>query len=133
MVETRSSPAVVTISAAAAERICEILQTSDNPNAMLKLGIKKGGCAGFAYRMELASEQNSGDVLVESQGARLLIESEALLFLLGMHIDYVREKLSSGFRFSNPNETAVCGCGESVSLRQAVSENFVEDEEGNAR
>jgi iron-sulfur cluster assembly protein len=104
----------------AAERIKAITAEKGAAVAGLRIGIKKGGCAGMEYTMEWAAEAQPMDEVVEQHGARVLIDAKAVMYLLGTEMDYRTEKLSSQFVFSNPNQTGACGCGESVNLAPAV-------------
>jgi iron-sulfur cluster assembly protein len=104
---------------AAAARIKDILSRADKPIAGVRVGVKNGGCAGMEYTMEYAEQVNPTDEVVEDKGIKLLIDPKAVLFLLGTEMDYKTEKLSSQFVFNNPNQTAACGCGESVQLTPA--------------
>ncbi len=82
----------------------------------LKIGLKKGGCAGMEYDMMLVDEADAHDITLTNGSCHLIIDAKAQMFLFGMEIDYVTELLESGFRFNNPNVTESCGCGESVSF-----------------
>ncbi|MCW1917703.1 iron-sulfur cluster assembly accessory protein [Rhodobacter sp. KR11] len=85
----------------------------------LRLGVKKGGCAGMEYTMDFVAEAQPHDEVVEDEGARLLIAPLAQMFLIGTEIDYEIGLLESGFKFRNPNVTETCGCGTSVKFRDA--------------
>ena len=111
----RPRPKVVTLTDTAAERIKTIMSRSDSSVIGVRVGVTNGGCAGMSYTMEYAEEQNPLDEVVEDKDVTILIDPAAVLFLLGTEMDYKVEQLSSGFVFSNPNETSACGCGESVS------------------
>jgi iron-sulfur cluster assembly protein len=115
----RPRPKVVTLTDAAAERVKAIMARSGTPAAGLRVGVKKGGCAGMEYTMEYAAEAGPMDEVVEEKGVRILIDPSAILFLLGTEMDYRSDTLSSGFVFNNPNQTGACGCGESVEIRPA--------------
>lgn len=115
----RPRPQVVSLTEAAAERVKAIITRSERPIAGLRIGVKNGGCAGMSYTMEYAEARNPLDEVVEDKGVTVLIDPKAVLFLLGTVMDYKTEKLSSGFVFSNPNQTGACGCGESVALTPA--------------
>ena len=104
---------------AAATRIRELTERAEKPIAGLRVGVKNGGCAGMSYTMEYADSANAHDEVVEDKGVKLLIDPKAVLFLLGTEMDFKVDKLSSGFVFNNPNQTAACGCGESVSITPA--------------
>ncbi len=84
----------------------------------LKIGVKKGGCAGMEYTMEHATEIGPHDAVVEREGARVLIAPMAQMFLFGTEIDYKTSLLESGFVFNNPNVVDSCGCGESIKFAE---------------
>lgn len=107
---------VVTLTDRAAARVREIMAKAEQPYMGLRVGVKNGGCAGQEYVVEYAAEARPLDEVVEDKGVRVLIEPQAVLFLLGTEIDYEATKLSAKFVFRNPNETDACGCGESVTI-----------------
>ena len=113
---------VLTLTPAAADRIRGIVAASQTPLAGLRVGVKNGGCAGMSYTMDFVEAAGPHDERVEERGVTLLVDSKAILFLLGAEMDYRTDKLSSGFVFRNPNETAACGCGESVAITPAKPE-----------
>jgi iron-sulfur cluster assembly protein len=111
----RMMPKVVTLTDAAAARVRALMDA--NPKALgLRIGVKKGGCAGMEYTMTVAEAKGAHDEVVEDQGAVLLIEPSAIMYLLGTEMDYKTDKLASQFVFNNPNQQGSCGCGESVNL-----------------
>ncbi len=85
--------------------------------AGLRIGVKKGGCAGMEYTMEIAAEAGPMDEVVEESGARVLIAPMAQMFLFGTEIDYEAGLLEAGFKFKNPNVAEACGCGESIKFK----------------
>ena len=109
-------PKVLTLTDAAAERVKAIMARSETPVAGLRVGVKKGGCAGLEYTMEYAAEVRPLDEVVEDKGVRILIEPSAILYLLGTEMDFKTDKFTSGFVFNNPNQTSACGCGTSVEI-----------------
>lgn len=111
--------AVMTMTDAAAERINAIVGKLDGDAKGVRVGIKKGGCAGMEYTIDLVTEPNPKDDLVEHGGAKVWIEPSAVLYLLGTQMDFETTKMRSGFVFVNPNQTSACGCGESVELKPA--------------
>jgi len=119
MAQARPKPSVLSVTDAAAERIREIIARADKPVAGVRLGVKKGGCAGMTYTMDVAETTAKGDEVVETKGVRVLVDPAAVLFLLGTEMDFTIDKLSARFVFRNPNETSACGCGESVTLAPA--------------
>jgi iron-sulfur cluster assembly protein len=78
------------------------------------------------YTMEWASEQKPFDEVIEHEGARVLIDPKAVMYLLGSEMDYKTDKLAAQFVFTNPNQTSACGCGESVNLAPAGKEKLEE-------
>ena len=102
----------VTITPAAEARIARLM--AEKGASGLRIGLKKGGCAGMEYTMEMAETPAPNDEVVEQGAARVLIAPTAQMFLFGTRIDYQTGLLDSGFRFVNPNVTDSCGCGESV-------------------
>ena len=120
MAVARPKPQVVRLTDAAAERIKAVMAKADRPIAAVRVGVKNGGCAGMSYTMEYADKVDPLDELVEDKGVRILIDPKAVLFLLGTEMDYRVDKLSAQFVFNNPNQTAACGCGESVQLEPAT-------------
>ena len=112
----RPRPQVLTLTPKAADRVRAIMASKGPGVAGLKIGIKKGGCAGMEYTMTWADSVGKFDEVVEQDGARVIVDPQAVLYLLGTEMDYKTDKLSSTFVFNNPNQQSACGCGESVNL-----------------
>jgi iron-sulfur cluster assembly protein len=110
--------AVITMTDKAADRVREIVATRDNAHG-LRVGIKKGGCAGMEYTVDLVTEPSAKDDHIEHKGANVYVAPEAALYLLGTEMDFETTTLRTGFVFRNPNESSACGCGESVELKPA--------------
>ena len=111
--------AVMTMTDAAASRVREIVENSPGDAQGIRVGIKKGGCAGMEYTIGLVTEPNAKDDLIERDGAKVWVEPAAVLYLLGTQMDFEVTTLRTGFTFNNPNQTSACGCGESVELKPA--------------
>lgn len=109
---------VMTMTDTAAARVREIVSARENARG-LRVGIRKGGCAGMEYTVDLVTEPEAKDDHVEYQGAHVWVAPEAALFLLGTEMDFEATKLRTGFVFNNPNQSSACGCGESVELKPA--------------
>lgn len=86
-------------------------------NKLLKIGLKTKGCSGSSYMMDFVSEKGKFDELVEQNGVKVIVDSKALLSIIGSEIDYVQDKLSSEFVFYNPNVKETCGCGQSFLIQ----------------
>jgi iron-sulfur cluster assembly protein len=123
-VPPRRRPQVMTLTDRAAERINSILASKGTDGAGVRIGIKKGGCAGMEYTMEWAGAPQPHDEVVEHKGARVLIDPKAVMYLLGAEMDYRVDKLAAQFVFSNPNQSSACGCGESVNLTPASKDKL---------
>ena len=111
--------AVLSLTEAAAERARKLIETAGRPVAGLRVGVKKGGCAGMSYTMDLAEEVQAADQIIEDQGVKILIAPQDLMFLLGTKLDFETTPLQASFTFQNPNQTGACGCGELVSITPA--------------
>ena len=120
MAAPRPRPQVMRLTEAAAERIKAVMANADRPIAAVRVGVKNGGCAGMSYYMEYADKIDPFDEVIEDKGVRILVDPKAVLFLLGTQMDYKVEKLAAQFVFNNPNQTAACGCGESVQIEPAA-------------
>ena len=111
---------VISLTDAAATRIREIMGQSsaeETPALGLRVGVKKGGCAGMEYTFEIAREIAKGDEVVKEKDATVIVDAKAVLFLLGTELDFKTDRFSSTFVFNNPNQVSACGCGESVEIK----------------
>jgi iron-sulfur cluster assembly protein len=110
---------MITISEKGAEKVHEFLaaQEADVGVAGLRVGVRGGGCSGFQYQLAF-DEQRDGDIVFESRGLRLLVDSESLQFVSGSTIDYEESLQGAGFKVNNPNVVAACGCGSSFRVAE---------------
>ena len=109
--------AAVTLTPAAARQIARLMERQGTKG--LRIGVKKGGCAGMEYTMDYVSDVNPHDETVEQDGALVMIAPMAQMFLIGTEIDYETSLLEAGFKFRNPNVAEACGCGESIKFKDA--------------
>lgn len=112
--QTTTAPDV-TLTASAAKRINAILAKQDDAD-FLRVSVEGGGCSGFSYKFDFDKSVGEDDVVVERDGARVLIDPMSLEFLQGAEIDFSTELIGAAFRINNPNATAACGCGTSFSI-----------------
>ena len=105
----------VSMTPAAAAQIAKLMEKDGHQG--LRIGVKKGGCAGMEYTMDYATEIDPMDEIVEENGARIMIAPMAQMFLFGTEIDYEVSLLEAGFKFKNPNVEDACGCGESIKFK----------------
>ena len=110
------SKQVITLSDRAAERVKEIIASAKETIVGVRVGVASGGCAGMSYVMEYAKKANPNDEIIEDKGVKVLIDPNAVMYLLGTEMDYKKEEFASTFVFKNPNETERCGCGESFKI-----------------
>ena len=110
----------VTMTGKAAAQIAKLMQKQGHQG--LRIGVKKGGCAGMEYTMDYVDEVDPHDEVVEQDGARVMIAPMAQMFLFGTEIDYQINLLDSGFVFNNPNVSEACGCGESIKFDESLSQ-----------
>ena len=106
---------MITLTEVAASRVQKFI-TNRGKGLGLRLGVKTNGCSGMAYVMEFVDELQDGDSVFESHGGKVIADPKALVYLDGTEVDYTREGLNEGFKFTNPNEKARCGCGESFTV-----------------
>ncbi len=107
---------MITLTESAAERVKTLIARSDKPVRGLRVGVKTRGCSGLSYFVEYAEEQKKFEEIVEDKGVTIFIDPAATMFLIGSEMDYVEDKIESGFVFINPNEKSRCGCGESFNV-----------------
>jgi iron-sulfur cluster assembly accessory protein len=107
--------APLTVTERAAERIAQFVCNEPESN-MLRVSVEGGGCSGFEYRFDLVSNAEPEDILIERDGAKVLIDSLSLAYLTGSEIDYVDDLMSASFKIKNPNAIAACSCGTSFSV-----------------
>jgi iron-sulfur cluster assembly protein len=105
----------ITVTPKAAKHIRKALDQRGG-GAGLRVAVKTSGCSGYAYALEFADVQTAEDLVFDSEGVQLLVDARSLPLVAGTQLDWVREGLNEGFKFSNPNASATCGCGESFAV-----------------
>lgn len=108
--------APISLTDAAAERVKSMLAKRGKPSVGVRIGVRTKGCSGMSYTLEFADEKSHFDEVVEQKGVTVLIDPKASMFVFGTEMDWVEEKMQSGFVFRNPNEKGRCGCGESFHV-----------------
>ena len=108
---------ILSITSNAADRIKKIISSAPQDMDSVVIGVDKSGCSGYSYKLDFGNSSDLQDFeIIQQDGAKLLIDPKATMFLLGSVMDYKTDKLSSRFVFDNPNEKSTCGCGESFSI-----------------
>ena len=110
---TSDLPAV-SMSASAAQRLRKILGAEDG--AALRISVKGGGCSGFQYAFDIDKTRADDDLVVERDGAIILVDSVSLEYMKGSEVDFVDDLMGQSFKVKNPNAVASCGCGVSFTI-----------------
>lgn len=105
----------VVVTESAIKKIAAILGSENEP-AVLRVSVEGGGCSGFQYKFDIQRAAESEDIVIERDGATVVIDPVSLQYLAGSRIDYADELIGAAFKIDNPNATASCGCGTSFSL-----------------
>lgn len=106
---------LVRLTEGASIKIAQLIER-EKQGEFLRIRITGGGCNGLSYKMKFVDEPRKGDLYVESEGSRVLVDSKTALYLKGTTLDYSDKLVGGGFKFSNPNAKASCSCGESFNL-----------------
>ncbi len=108
---------LISITSNASNQIKKIMTGAPEGMDSIVIGVDKSGCSGYAYKLDFGNSSNFKNFeIIQKDGAKILIDPKATMFLLGSVMDYRQDKLSSRFVFDNPNEKSTCGCGESFSI-----------------
>lgn len=105
----------ITLTETAADRVRTFLNNRGK-GIGLRLGVKTSGCSGLAYVLEFVDVLNEDDRVFEQHGVKIIIDEKSLVYLIGTELDYVKEGLNEGFKYTNPNVKNECGCGESFNV-----------------
>ena len=115
MQDTAERAVDVTVSEAAAKRVAAIVAGEPDKTA-LRISVEGGGCSGFSYKFDLDGAPGAEDVVIERDGATVLVDKVSLIYMSGSVIDFVDDLMGQSFQVRNPNATASCGCGTSFSI-----------------
>lgn len=116
MSEIKARPAPLSVTESAARRISAIIGAEQRPGLRLRVSVGGGGCSGFRYEFSLDDKDEDGDIEIERNGARVVVDGMSLMYLIGSELDFVEDLTGSYFKMSNPNATAACGCGTSFGI-----------------
>jgi iron-sulfur cluster assembly accessory protein len=105
----------VTLTERAAKRIMQVL-AKEPAGSMLRVAVNGGGCSGFQYAFDVVQDRGADDLVIERDGAVVLVDTVSLEFLKGAQIDFVNDLIGQSFKIENPNATSSCGCGTSFSV-----------------
>lgn len=110
-----AASATVGVTASAARRIAEIA-AAEPVNKLLRVSVEGGGCSGFQYKFDLVASREPDDIVLQRDGATVLIDPVSIEYMAGSEIDFVDDLIGAAFKIKNPNATASCGCGTSFSI-----------------
>lgn len=105
----------ITLTQPAADRVKSFLDNRGS-GVGLRLGVKTMGCSGMSYVLEFVDEINPEDEVFEEHGVKVIVDKKSLVYIDGTELDYAKEGLNEGFKFNNPKEKDLCGCGESFTV-----------------
>lgn len=105
----------VTLSEAAAKHVGDFL-ANRGKGVGVRVGVKTSGCSGLAYVLEFVDETQAEDIIFASHGVNVIVDPKSLAYIDGTEMDFVKEGLNEGFKFTNPNQKGECGCGESFTI-----------------
>lgn len=108
---------LMTVTDAAIQRIRQLMKARQDPALGIRIGVSTKGCSGLSYTIEYVDEIVPMDERVDvAEDVSIFIDPKAMLFILGMEMDFLEDKMQSGFAFNNPNEKGRCGCGKSFHV-----------------
>ena len=113
--ETSNDTLNLTLTDTAIEQVRRLLARDHRQGHGLRVGVTDGGCSGHAYKLDFDKEPKPGDTILEQSGVKMFVDHDSAPFLQGMVIDFESGLYGGGFKFTNPNATATCGCGTSFS------------------
>lgn len=116
MAEIPPRPAPLTVTDSAARRIAKVLAAEGRPDARLRVSVSGGGCSGFQYVFALDDKSEDGDIVIDGDGASVVVDGMSLLYVIGAELDFVEDLTGSYFRVKNPNASSSCGCGTSFAI-----------------
>jgi len=107
---------LVTVTQSAAKRVAFLVKQEGTPKAALRVAVNGGGCSGFQYGFSLDEDRNDDDLVIEKEGATVLVDTMSQLYLAGSEIDFIEDVIGSSFQIRNPNSKSECGCGTSFAI-----------------
>lgn len=106
---------VLSLTPAAIGRVRHLLDSKGDGAHGIRVGVRTAGCSGLTYTIDFARELKAGDEVIEAEGVKVVVDSGAVMYLVGTEMDFVQDQLGAAFKFTNPNESGRCGCGESFT------------------
>lgn len=116
MSDIGTAPRTVELTDSAARRIAKILSEDEYKGMMLRVSVSGGGCSGFQYGFTFDDTRNDNDLVIQREGATVLVDDVSLDLLNGAKIDYVEDMIGASFSIKNPQAKSSCGCGNSFAV-----------------
>ena len=116
MTAIEGHPAPLQLSASAARRIATVAKAEGKAEARLRVSVSGGGCSGFQYLFALDDKSEDGDIVIERDGAAVVVDGMSLMYVIGSELDLVEDLTGSYFKVKNPNASSSCGCGTSFAI-----------------
>jgi iron-sulfur cluster assembly protein len=107
---------VLSLTPAAVGRVRHLVETRGAGATGIRVGVRTAGCSGLTYTIDFATEIAPGEEVIEADGVKVVIDPNAVMYLVGTEMDFVEDQLGASFKFNNPNEAGRCGCGESFTV-----------------
>jgi iron-sulfur cluster assembly accessory protein len=105
----------LSLTSGAVEQIKKLMARSPRPDCGLRIAVADGGCSGYSYKLDFDNQQRANDLVIDRDGVKIYVDRDSVQYLAGTVIDFVGGLYGGGFKFTNPNATATCGCGTSFS------------------
>lgn len=106
---------LVKVTDSAAQKVASLLAKQGRPGGVLRIAVIGGGCSGLQYKMDLQDGPANRDILVESNGVKVVVDPKSAMYVTGSELDYIDALQGGGFKVKNPNAATTCSCGESFS------------------
>jgi iron-sulfur cluster assembly protein len=107
---------MITLTENAVDKVKEFIAAQSEPYSGIRISVVAGGCSGFEYKMNLEKESRSDDQILDTDGVKVFVDQQSMLYLDGTRIDFLESTRGAGFSFENPNSSGTCGCGESFNV-----------------
>lgn len=109
---------MINLTESAARKIHEMIESENNDQLFLRVGVRPGGCSGFSYGMGFDDEAHDDDVSFDLNGVKVVVDKDSMRYLEGVTIDFKESMMGGGFTIDNPNASASCGCGSSFRTKE---------------
>lgn len=113
--DSQATTPIITLTESAVKEVKRLLDLQGITEGGLRLGVKGGGCSGLSYTLNFDEKIGPHDQVYDIEGIKVIVDAKSAIYLQGIQLDYYKDLMTGSFRFSNPNASKTCGCGESFS------------------